>query len=70
MTNLPGNIERSVGNTFGLRTWIECDWKHNVSQTTTYASSHGILCFKSQKCVACERFLSRETYLPKQVPYF
>jgi SRSO17 transposase len=23
MTNLPGKIERSVGNTFGLRTWIE-----------------------------------------------
>ena len=23
MTNLPGNIEQSVGNTFGLRTWIE-----------------------------------------------
>ena len=23
MTNLPGNIERTVGNTFGLRTWIE-----------------------------------------------
>jgi SRSO17 transposase len=23
MTNLPGKIEQSVGNTFGLRTWIE-----------------------------------------------
>jgi SRSO17 transposase len=23
MTNLPGKIERTVGNTFGLRTWIE-----------------------------------------------
>jgi hypothetical protein len=25
LTNLPGTIEQSVGNTFGLRTWIE-DW--------------------------------------------
>jgi hypothetical protein len=23
MTNLPGTIERTVGTTFGLRTWIE-----------------------------------------------
>ena len=28
MTNLPGNIEQSVGNTFGLRTWIEYGFKH------------------------------------------
>jgi len=28
MTNLPGKIERSVGNTFGLRTWIEYGFKH------------------------------------------
>ena len=28
MTNLPGNIERTVGNTFGLRTWIEYGFKH------------------------------------------
>ncbi len=27
MTNLPGKIERSVGNTFGLRTWIEYGFK-------------------------------------------
>jgi SRSO17 transposase len=27
MTNLPGNIEQSVGNTFGLRTWIEYGFK-------------------------------------------
>src|SRR6266436_2347704 len=28
MTNLPGTIEQSVGNTFGLRTWIEYGFKH------------------------------------------
>jgi hypothetical protein len=28
MTNLPGKIEQSVGNTFGLRTWIEYGFKH------------------------------------------
>jgi SRSO17 transposase len=28
MTNLPGKIERTVGNTFGLRTWIEYGFKH------------------------------------------
>jgi SRSO17 transposase len=27
MTNLPGKIEHSVGNTFGLRTWIEYGFK-------------------------------------------
>ena len=27
MTNLPGKIERTVGNTFGLRTWIEYGFK-------------------------------------------
>jgi hypothetical protein len=28
MTNLPGKIERTVGNTFGLRPWIEYGFKH------------------------------------------
>jgi SRSO17 transposase len=28
MTNLPGKIERTVGNTFGLRTWGEYGCKH------------------------------------------
>jgi len=28
MTNLPGRIEDTVGNTFGLRTWIEYGFKH------------------------------------------
>src|SRR5260221_6775929 len=28
MTNLPGMIESTVGNTFGLRTWIEYGFKH------------------------------------------
>jgi SRSO17 transposase len=28
MTNQPGKIEDSVGNTFGLRTWIEYGFKH------------------------------------------
>jgi len=28
MTNLPGKIEQTVGNTFGLRTWIEYGFKH------------------------------------------
>jgi hypothetical protein len=28
MTNLPGKIEDTVGNTFGLRTWIEYGFKH------------------------------------------
>jgi hypothetical protein len=28
MTNQPGKIEQTVGNTFGLRTWIEYGFKH------------------------------------------
>lgn len=28
MTNLPGKIEQTVGNIFGLRTWIEYGFKH------------------------------------------
>ena len=28
MTNLPGKIEETVGNTFGLRTWIAYGFKH------------------------------------------
>lgn len=28
MTNQPGKIERTVGNTFGLRTWVEYGFKH------------------------------------------
>jgi SRSO17 transposase len=28
MTNQPGRIERTVGNTFGLRTWVEYGFKH------------------------------------------
>ena len=28
MTNLPGKIEQTIGNTFGLRTWIEDGFKH------------------------------------------
>jgi SRSO17 transposase len=28
MTTLPGKIEQTVGNTFGLRTWIEYGFKH------------------------------------------
>jgi SRSO17 transposase len=28
MTNQPGTLERTVGNTFGLRTWIEYGFKH------------------------------------------
>ena len=28
LTNLPGRIQRSIGNPFGLRTWIEYGFKH------------------------------------------
>jgi len=28
MTNLEGKIQLTVGNTYGLRTWIECGFKH------------------------------------------
>jgi SRSO17 transposase len=28
MTNLPGKIEPTVGNTFGLRPWVEYGFKH------------------------------------------
>lgn len=28
MTNQPGQIEQTVGNTFGLRTWVEYGFKH------------------------------------------
>src|SRR5262249_45910583 len=29
MTNQPGKIEKTVGNTFGLRTWVEYGFKHS-----------------------------------------
>ena len=29
MTNQPGKIARTVGNTFGLRTWVEYGFKHS-----------------------------------------
>jgi hypothetical protein len=32
MTNLPGKIERTVVNTFGLRTWIEHGCKHATDE--------------------------------------
>ncbi len=28
MTNLEGTIRKTVGNTYGLRTWIEYGFKH------------------------------------------
>lgn len=28
MTNQPGKIEETIGNTFGLRTWVEYGFKH------------------------------------------
>jgi hypothetical protein len=28
MTNLEGKIEKTIGNTYGLRTWIEYGLKH------------------------------------------
>jgi DDE superfamily endonuclease len=46
MTNLPGKIEQTVGNTFGLRTWSEYGFKHAKDElgwadyrVTDYASS-------------------------------
>ncbi len=30
MTNLPGDIQKSVGNTYGLRTWIEYGFKSSL----------------------------------------
>jgi SRSO17 transposase len=45
MTNQPGKIERTVGNTFGLRTWVEYGFKHSKDdlgwadyRVTDYAS--------------------------------
>jgi SRSO17 transposase len=45
MTNLPGKIQNSVGNTYGLRTWIEYGFKHAKNElgwadyrVTDYAS--------------------------------
>ena len=45
MTNLEGKIEKTVGNTYGLRTWIEYGFKHAKNelgwaeyQATDYAS--------------------------------
>jgi SRSO17 transposase len=46
MTNLPGKIQNSVGNTYGLRTWIEYGFKHAKNElgwadyrVTDYAST-------------------------------
>jgi hypothetical protein len=46
MTNQPGKIERTVGHTFGLRTWVEDGFKHSTDdlgwadyRLTDYASS-------------------------------
>src|SRR5262249_40550668 len=45
MTNQPGKIEQTVGNTFGLRTWVEYGFKHRKDdlgwadyRVTNYAS--------------------------------
>jgi SRSO17 transposase len=45
MTNQPGKIEATVGNTFGLRTWVEYGFKHSKDdlgwadyRVTDYAS--------------------------------
>jgi SRSO17 transposase len=45
LTNQPGTIERTVGNTFGLRTWVEYGFKHRKDdlgwadyRVTDYAS--------------------------------
>lgn len=45
MTNLEGNIQKTVGNTYGLRTWIEYGFKHAKNElgwadfrVTDYAS--------------------------------
>jgi hypothetical protein len=45
MTNLQGNIRKTVGNTYGLRTWIEYGFKHAKNElgwadfrVTDYAS--------------------------------
>ena len=32
MTNLPGTIKKTVGNTYGLRTWIEYGFKHSKNE--------------------------------------
>ena len=32
MTNLPGTIKNTVGNTYGLRTWIEYGFKHSKNE--------------------------------------
>ncbi len=32
MTNLPGDIQKSVGNTYGLRTWIEYGLKQSKNE--------------------------------------
>jgi SRSO17 transposase len=36
-TNLAGKIERSVGNTFGLRTWVEYGFKDTSKPKTSWA---------------------------------
>ena len=45
MTNLEGTIRTTVGNTYGLRTWIEYGFKHDINEqcwadfcVTVYAS--------------------------------
>jgi SRSO17 transposase len=45
MTNLEGKIQQTVGNTYGLRTWIEYGFKHAKNElgwadyrVTDYAS--------------------------------
>lgn len=45
MTNLEGKIQKTVGNTYGLRTWIEYGFKHSKNElgwadyrVTDYAS--------------------------------
>jgi SRSO17 transposase len=32
MTNLPGDIQKSVGNTYGLRTWVEYGFKQSKNE--------------------------------------
>jgi SRSO17 transposase len=80
MTNLEGKIEKTIGNTYGLRTWIEYGLKQSKNElgwadyrVTDYASIERwwelVWCaytLVSLQCLRCRPALTRKNLLTLQ----
>jgi SRSO17 transposase len=65
MTNLQGNIKKSLGNLYGLRTWIEYGFRQDKQELgwTDYRFTHILHQYKCSGCqvVALDERKGRET---------